>query len=114
MNRGITVVAAETGYVAGEIPEPLEYTWLDDNGQPIDFSTTQWDASITWRAAGGETVEKTATLTDPENGVWTYVWEPGDLDTAGTYRGEFIVENDAQRYARRWCMRVRPQMAPVA
>lgn len=105
---GITIVARETGYVAEEVPEPLEYTWLDADGQPIDFSTTQWDASIRWQAGTSDPVERAATLSNPAAGVWTYVWQPGDLDTAGTYRGEFVVENDAQRYVRRFAMRVRP------
>ena len=107
-DRGITIVARETGYVAEEVPEPLEYTWTDADGQPIDFSTTVWNASIRWQVGNQDPVEKPAALTDAANGVWTYVWQPGDLDTPGTYRGEFVVENDAQRYVRRWAMRVRP------
>lgn len=91
--------------VAGEIPEPLEYTWLDADGAALDLDG--YTAAITWRVADGTQEERAADLAA---NVLTYQWVDGDLATPGTYRGELIVTNATNTYARRWCMRVRPPM----
>jgi hypothetical protein len=96
-------------YVAGEIPEPLEYTFKDWDLAAVDLSAG-FTAKLTWSVNGGDQEEREADVTDPSDGVVTYVWVEGDLDTAGTMRGQITVQNGTNRLSDRFAARVRPPL----
>lgn len=87
-------------YVVGEIPIPLQYTFLDSNGVPINLT------GFTVKFQRGEVdgtfsnpVTVNAQLTDAVNGVVTYPWTAADFPHPGRYGGMFFVGNGTNRYA---------------
>lgn len=88
-------------YVTGEIPPPLEYTFLDANGVAINltgFAVRFQRAEV----AGGifvNPVTVNGVLTDAVNGKVTYTWVAADFATPGQYAGMFFVGNGTNRYA---------------
>lgn len=97
-------------YIVGEVPEPVQYTWLNDTGQPYDL--TGFTAYIKWRVGPGDTIRRDATLPAPATGVWEYVWTDVDIVAPGTVKGEFWVTNGTNTYAQPFSMLVRPAQAP--
>lgn len=83
--------------VVGEKPRALDYQYLDSDGQPLDL--TGYTAKFVFREQDGSPTMVNATVTDPLNGVVTYVWAGTEMPTPGSYIGEFWVGNGAQRYA---------------
>lgn len=87
-------------YVVGEIPPPLEYTFLDFNGVVINLTgyTVRFQrAEILGAFTNAVTVN--ANLTDPVNGRVTYTWTAADFSSPGRYGGMFFVGNGTNRYA---------------
>lgn len=83
-------------FTAGEIPDPLEYTFLDADGAPMtDITSPDWTATFRLRPRHGDAVEGDATVAD---GVATYTWGDGGLDAAGSYRGEFTVTDGTNTF----------------
>lgn len=87
-------------YVVGEIPPPLEYTFLDASGVAINltgFVARFQRAEIQGGFTGGVTVN--AAVTDPVNGKVTYTWTATDFPHPGRFGGMFFVGNGTNRYA---------------
>ncbi len=92
--------------VAGEIPDPFEYVFLDDDGiTPRDLSG--FTAKLSYRVAAGTPTVRDAEVTDANDGVVAYEWRAGDSDEAGVMRGELVVGDGDKRYARRFVRWIR-------
>lgn len=88
-------------YVVGEIPPPLEYTFLDASGLAINLTgyTVRFQQA---EMHGGGFVDPStvvATLADAVAGRVTYAWVNGDFAQPGRYGGMFFVGNGTNRYA---------------
>lgn len=87
-------------YVVGEIPPPLEYTFLDSAGVAINLTgfTVRFQRAL---IDGGFTnaVTLVGALSDAPNGKVTYVWTAADFLSPGRYGGMFFVGNGSNRYA---------------
>lgn len=81
-------------YMAGEIPAPLTYTFLDADGVALDL--TGYAARFTAAVKGGASVDAVATVSDPLGGEVTHVW---DELTAGVWRAVLWVGNGTNRFA---------------
>lgn len=71
-------------YAQGEIPDPLLYTFLDFDGNPIPLD--DFDERVGFLRQPGATtaVERTIDTTDTEGQVqWT--WATDDLENSGTH-----------------------------
>lgn len=87
-------------YVVGEIPPPLEYTFLDSAGVAINltgFTAKFQRAEIVGTFVNPVTLN--ATVTDAVNGKVTYTWTAADFPSPGHYGGMFFVGNGVNRYA---------------
>lgn len=87
-------------YVVGEIPPPLEYTFLDANGVAINltgFTVRFQRAEIDGGFANAVTVN--GALSDAVNGKVTYSWIATDFSYPGRYGGMFFVGNGTNRFA---------------
>jgi hypothetical protein len=82
-------------YTDGERPEPLEYQFLDADGDPIDL--TGYTAVFRLSIDGATGTETAATLSAPRGGRVTYTWGAGDL-TEGTLAAEFEVSNGTNTF----------------
>lgn len=78
-------------YVQGEIPEPLEYQYLDDAGDPIDLNG--FTATFTLETPQGQASLPAAVAT-PAEGKVRHTWLAGELD-AGVCTAEFIATSTA-------------------
>lgn len=98
MSRGCAPEEVCIGpYVAGEIPAPLEYQFLDSDGLAINI--TGYAARFIYTPPGAAAVTVTATVTDGVNGKVTYTWTGAELVLAGRYSGEVWIGNGVQRFA---------------
>lgn len=85
-------------YVVGEIPSPLEYTFLEADGSPMDL--TGYTAKYVVRPVDSDiSVSYTASVTNPANGEVTYTWDGTELSEPGLHWSEFWVGNSVNRYA---------------
>lgn len=87
-------------YVVGEIPPPLEYTFLDSNGVAINltgFAVRFQRALIDGVFTNAVTLN--GALSDAVNGKVTYTWTAADFPSPGRYGGMFFVGNGVNRYA---------------
>lgn len=85
-------------YTDGEIPEPLEYTFLDADGAVIDL--TGFTATFHLRI-GAVDADLAATVSDPDAGEVTHTWLDGELErqgNSGSLRCEFTVSNGTNTY----------------
>jgi hypothetical protein len=78
-------------FIQGEHPEPLEYTYTDADGDPVDLSG--FDVVFQFRVGNGEAVEVPAELADADTGTVMYQWDPADLDGWGLLRALFFVDD---------------------
>lgn len=83
-------------YVAGEVPEPLEYVFLDPDGNPIDL--TGFAATFVLQLGAAASATLAASVTDAAAGTVSHTWLDGEL-TAGALYAEFWVDNGTNRYA---------------
>lgn len=84
-------------YVVGEKPPPLQYTFLDSTGSPIDL--TGYTAKFVVREQYGPATTFTATVVNPSGGVVQYAWSSSEFPTSGSYLSEFWAGNGVVRYA---------------
>ena len=72
----------------GEVPPPIEHTFLD-----IDFTDPafDWTVSFDWRGAGDLT--GVAAFDPDSQGLVTYTWGNEDMTEAGTYEMWLVVED---------------------
>jgi hypothetical protein len=76
----------------GDLQPPLSVSLTDDTGNVVDVTTA---LSVKFRMAPSithvELFSRDATIDDGANGQFSYLWQAGDTDTAGTFYGEFVV-----------------------
>lgn len=82
-------------YVEGEVPEPIEYQFLDADSAPIDLTGFTATFSLGYRTTAGQSLD--ADVSTPDEGRVTYVWRAGDL-MAGHLRAEFVATNGTNTY----------------
>lgn len=73
----------------GDTFPPLRYTLADASGTPLNLA----GASVTFRMGyvpHDPIITGEVDLLDEANGIVEYVWEDGDTDNAGHFRGEFV------------------------
>lgn len=85
-------------YIAGEVPPPLAYQFLDSSGAPVDLSSG-FTAQYRWQERDGTPGSGAASVTDPVNGIVTYTWTGAEFATAGLYTAYFWTGNHTNRYA---------------
>lgn len=99
----LTRPSVELGsYVVGEVPPPLEYQFLDADGNPIDLTgfgvaTFQWSPYVQ-----GQFIDphiETATVSTPTEGRVTYVWDGTEFQLPGEYASMFFVNDGTTQYA---------------
>jgi hypothetical protein len=96
----MTVCAATLdlgGFVQGEVPAPLEYTFLDSDGVPLNL--TGFTAKFTWRAVPGTPTEASASVSNPTGGKATYIWTGPEFAVPGPHIAEMWVGNLTNRWA---------------
>lgn len=86
-------------YAVGEWPEPVDYSFLDADGNPI--SMAGYTPTATIEDPDGVIVgyDDEVEVTDAPNGTVTFTWPDDTLDTAGTYTLMIWVESASARYA---------------
>ncbi len=89
-------------YVVGEVPPPLEYQFLDFDGNPINLtgfgtSTFQWADYVQGQFLNP--VTDTATVTDAVTGRVTHVWDGDEFDSPGDHAAQFFVNDGTVQYA---------------
>lgn len=85
-------------FIQGEVPEPLEYQFLDASGTAIDL--TGFTATFHLRI-GGVDADLDASVSDEDEGKVTHTWLDGELTRAnnsGALRCEFTVTNGTNTY----------------
>lgn len=88
--------------MVGEVPPPLEYQFLDADGNPIDLTgflvaTFQWSPYVQ-----GQFVDPHvdgASVTTPLDGRVTYVWDGQEFSSPGSYAAMFFVNDGTTQYA---------------
>jgi len=97
----LTPTKQELGaFAAGAIPPPVEHTYTDFNGVPIDissFSTRQMNIEAIPPVTGplGGAV---AFTTDGTDGKVTYTWSATDMAQPSTYTAQMWVSNGTNKY----------------
>lgn len=83
-------------FVAGEQPDPITYSFLDADGQPIDLQgfQVQWCWAERWAGPVGEANAQTI---DAAGGRVEYDWGQSDLALPGRYTGFFWATKGNQR-----------------
>lgn len=81
-------------FVAGEIPEPEEYQFLDADGAAIDLTGFTATFSLSYGATGQSLA---ADVSTPAEGRVTYEWVAGDI-VEGLLQAEFVVTNGTNTY----------------
>lgn len=86
-------------YVTGERPDPLEHTFLDADGAPIDL--TGYTASAVIQAPNAATGVDVTGVSVPSPATGTVRVDLGSLiNTPGTWRLEvWVDQEDGRRYA---------------
>lgn len=84
-------------YVAGEIPPPLVYSFLDSTGAPISL-TAGYTAKFSYREQENPVATlAAAAVTNAAAGQVTYTWTGAEFPAAGHYLMEFWVGNGTNR-----------------
>lgn len=88
-------------YSVGEIPQPLQITFVDFDGNPLDLTNFAVDFVI--ESIGGTTPTDVgsgaATKPDAGAGVTQYAFIAADCLTAGRWRGQMWADNGTVRLA---------------
>lgn len=95
-----TDIVIKEPFVVGEIPDPLEYQFLDGNGAPMPLAG--YSAKFSTRLVEGSVPivnNAAATISDAPNGKVTYAWTGAEFPYPGKYYAEFWIGNGTQRYA---------------
>lgn len=91
-------------FTVGEKPVPLEYRYLDEDGDPIDLTDPGYQARFQWGTSNFGTsyanaVTAPAVITNPADGRVTYFWDGSEFLAPGRYAGMFFVGNGVNRFA---------------
>ena len=87
-------------FTVGEIPDPLEYQFLDYNGAAMPISGYSATFTVREKYASTPIIDNAvATVTDAAEGKVTYVWTGTAFEDQGHYYAEFWIGNTVQRYA---------------
>lgn len=85
-------------YAVGEWPEPIDYSFLDADGDPIPLAgftptaTIEHDDTVT-------SYDDEVEVTDAPNGTVTFTWPDQTLEAPGAYVLMIWVESSANRFA---------------
>ncbi len=89
-------------FAAGEVPPPLEITFLDFNKNPVNltgFAFLQMNVQEELGSEASPLGLGGVVLTDPAGGVFEYTWVRADMFTVGEYTAQGWVNNGTQFYA---------------
>lgn len=64
-------------------------TWTESDGTAVDLTGATITGKIRDAAGTVRDIEGTLTLTDPENGVFTWAYHADDVETAGNFDVQF-------------------------
>lgn len=89
-------------YVVGEVPPPLEYQFLDAEGNPINLTgfvtaTFQWAYYVQGQFV--DPVIESASVTDATTGKVTYTWDGDEFTSPGEHAAQFFVNNGTNQFA---------------
>lgn len=89
-------------FVVGEVPFPLDYQYLDADGEPIDLTgfgnvAFNWGHLVQGQIVGA--VTEPAILTDAPAGIATYEWDGDEFAEPGTHAGMFWVNDGTTQFA---------------
>ena len=89
-------------YVEGEIPEPLEYQFLDASGAALNLAG--YTAAFRLKVGVAPTLVLPAAVSTPAEGRVEHVWQAGELATSRSVRCQFWVTNGTNSYASKLLM----------
>lgn len=82
----------------GDLEPPVSIQLMDTSGTPVDVTTA---TSVKFRIASVDTrvelFSRDVVVDAPTLGEFSYIWQAGDTDVAGTFYGEFVVEWPSDR-----------------
>jgi hypothetical protein len=85
-------------FVSGDTSPQISVTLTRESGEVVDLTGATVYLHIRAKGAPTVTLTKTATITNPTDGVFVVAWVEGDLDlAAGAYDGEIEVVTDTYR-----------------
>lgn len=86
-------------YVVGEIQSPLQYTFLESDGSPMNL--TGYTAKFVTRPVDDESAVATyaASVSAPLAGEVTYAWTGAEILTPGRHWAQIWVGNTTNRFA---------------
>ena len=85
-------------YVVGEEPAPLDYTFLDSAGAPLDL--TGYTAAFRCREKFTDGVfSAAAAIPTGTDGLVEYTWSGSEFPTSGHYFAELWAGNGTNRFA---------------
>jgi|AntDeeMinimDraft_5_1070356.scaffolds.fasta_scaffold02199_11 hypothetical protein len=85
-------MTAEFYIKAGDTLPNIRGELLDDDGNPADVSGSTITFNLEKRNGANVLTESASTVNGGQDGVVEYDWTPGDTDTPGAYRAEFVVD----------------------
>lgn len=94
-------------YVVGEKPAPLEYTFLDSSGTPLDLTGYTAAFRCQERFTPGA-FDGTAAIPTGTDGIVVYTWTGSEFPTSGRYFAELWAGNGTNRFA---SLRIRFEVA---
>ncbi len=96
-------VTSELGaFAAGEVPPPLEITFLDFDKNPVEltgFTSRQMNIEEELGVGAGTLGTGTIVITDALGGKLEYTWVRADMITVGEYTAQGWVNNGTNYYA---------------
>lgn len=87
-------------FAAGEVPDPLVYSFQKADGSPLPIAG--FAAMFCWAERWGPGGQSGASVSNGPAGEVTYTWQAGDLARPGRYQGQFVVTQpggSGRRYA---------------
>lgn len=93
----------------GEKPEPIEHTWLDNDGNLIDL--TGYSCEAFWSNSAAGTSGTISGSVDGSAGTSTVTLPAATLANSGAVDLDIWVGNGIQRYAAKYRLGVAPQVS---
>lgn len=78
-----------TVFTVGDTAPALTGT-LTADAAPVNLAGAALSVRIQ-RPGAGATITAAAAIVDPTAGTWSYTWQPGDLDSTGTWEVAVVV-----------------------